>query len=44
MIEINRIIELRDFWRDRATHKRALESKNIVSEKKISGFRREQRV
>ncbi len=27
--EINRIIELKRFWRDRATHKRALEFKNI---------------
>jgi len=38
--EINRIIELKRFWRDRATHKRALEFKNIVSEKKISSFKK----
>lgn len=38
--EINRIIELKRFWRDRAIHKRALEFKNIVSEKKISSFKK----
>jgi hypothetical protein len=38
--EINRIVELKKFWKDKTLHKKALKLKSIVSKSKVKLFKK----
>jgi len=38
--QINRIVELKDFWKDKSLHKKAMKLKSIVSKNKVKLFKK----